>query len=49
MEKRFNFDGKHIESALETVQYNRKLEKYICAFCHDQQDVKTKGIWEECD
>lgn len=49
MEKRFNFDGKHIESALETVQYNRKLEKYICAFCHDQQDVKAKGIWEECD
>lgn len=49
MEKRFNFDGKHIDDALETVQFNRKLKKYICAFCHDQQDFRPKDLWEECD
>lgn len=47
MEKSWNFDGKFIESALETVQYNRKRNRYVCLFCHDEQISKPRGIWEE--
>jgi len=47
MEKSWNFDGKFIDSALETVQYNRKLNRYVCLFCHDEQISKPRGIWEE--
>ena len=49
MEKGRNFDAKHLESALETVQYHRGKKMYICAFCLDEQKIKPHGIWEGCD
>lgn len=49
MEKGWNFDGKHLDYALETVQYNRGKKMYVCAFCLDEQKIKPRGIWEEYD
>ncbi len=45
MEKSWNFDSKHLDSALETVQYNRSKGAYICAFCLDEQKTKPIDIW----
>lgn len=47
MEKGWNFDSKHLDYALETVQYNRVAKIYICAFCLDEQKKRPLGIWEE--
>ncbi|ECH0512556.1 hypothetical protein V3F66_004588 [Salmonella enterica] len=49
MEKGWNFDDKHLDGALETVQYHRGKKMYICAFCLDEQKTKPRGIWEEDD
>lgn len=45
MKKSWNFDSKHLDSALETVQYNRSKGAYICAFCLDEQKTKPIDIW----
>lgn len=49
MTKESNFDSKHLDYVLETVQYHRGKRKYICAFCLDEQETKPRGIWEEDD
>ncbi|WP_109372814.1 hypothetical protein [Proteus genomosp. 6] len=49
MEKGWNFDSKHLDRALETVQYHRGKKMYICAFCLDEQKTKPREIWEEDD
>lgn len=49
MERGWNFDSKHLDDVLETVQYNRKRNSYICAFCLDEQTTKPLGIWEASD
>lgn len=49
MEKSWNFDSKHLDYALETVQYHRGKKMYICSFCLDEQKTKPRGIWEEND
>lgn len=44
MKKGWNFDSKHLDYALKTVQYDRKKRLYICAFCLDEQKTKPRGI-----
>ncbi|MEQ9927016.1 hypothetical protein PJ912_14405 [Pectobacterium colocasium] len=46
MEKKEYFDSKNIDSALKTVQYNRKSNSYICAFCCDEKNTKPRD-WED--
>lgn len=45
MEKGWNFDGKFLDDALATVQYQRKKRMYICAFCLNEQKNKPDDIW----
>ncbi|BHD75844.1 MULTISPECIES: hypothetical protein [Enterobacterales] len=49
MEKRWNFDDKHLDGALKTVQYHLGKKMYICAFCLEEQKTKPRGMWEEDD
>lgn len=47
MIKSEDFDSKHIDYCFGTVQYKRKLNKYLCIFCLDTQESKSINIWED--
>jgi len=49
MEKGFNFDDKHLDYTVETVQFNRKRQLYICTFCLDEQKEVPRGLWDDED